>query len=164
MDASLESALLLFMADLQPVFDEQDAAIHDEQLELRANLEETAVPLEESGFELSVPLGHLPQSNCCGRRIRPNQQIGRRGKRSSPEVTEKNWFVYAKPDAGQAFTYTHFNDRRHQGAARDRIVTAEEVVAPWVPRSRVVHGSFMTRRWRGESGANSSLKGGLMNS
>jgi hypothetical protein len=70
MDASLESALLLFMADLQPVFDEQDAAIHDEQLELRANLEETAVPLEESGFELSVPLGHLPQSTCCGRRIR----------------------------------------------------------------------------------------------
>jgi hypothetical protein len=27
-------------------------------------------PLEESGFELSVPLGPLPQSTCCERRIR----------------------------------------------------------------------------------------------
>jgi hypothetical protein len=27
-------------------------------------------PLEGSGFELLVPLGHLPPSTCCGRRIR----------------------------------------------------------------------------------------------
>src|SRR6516162_7855544 len=42
-DAGLEAALLLLVADLQPIFDEYDAVVDDEQFELGAHLEEAAM-------------------------------------------------------------------------------------------------------------------------
>src|SRR5262249_40275503 len=45
LNASQEAALLLRVADLQPVFDQLNTAVDNEQLELRANLEEVAMLL-----------------------------------------------------------------------------------------------------------------------
>jgi len=42
-DARSKTALLLFVADLQPVFDQQDAIVDNKQFELRAHLEEAAM-------------------------------------------------------------------------------------------------------------------------
>ena len=45
LDTGDEAALLLLLTDLQPVFDELDTAIDNEQFKLRANLEKAAVLL-----------------------------------------------------------------------------------------------------------------------